>query len=223
MEKMDETPRNPTDGPAWRLKQARVAAGYRTAKEFSDRFKIAQATYSTHESGARGIRLETAQYYAKLLNANTAWLLTGEGYGLEPDEVIPPSGPKPEVEAVDFLGEHPSLREKYREIFRDTMEEPSLEDDYWGVFKVKESAMNVDGILKDDIVIVDFGSEREDSDIVLASINSNASSRVIYIIRRYEPPFLLARSTSPDYRTWIVDDNDVTVVGSVAVVVRSLR
>lgn len=66
--------------PASRLKFARFAAGYRTAKEFSDKHGIPQPTYSNHESGGRSLLPDVAADYAtKLGNTSAGWLLTGEG------------------------------------------------------------------------------------------------------------------------------------------------
>lgn len=78
---MDET-------PADRLKEARVARGFRTAKQFSDTHGIPQPTYSTHESGSRKLTRDAALRYASLLNISVEWLLTGNGEGphIQPDE-----------------------------------------------------------------------------------------------------------------------------------------
>jgi SOS-response transcriptional repressor LexA len=72
---------------AARLKTARVAAGYKTAKQFADAHSIAQGTYALHESGGRGLQREAAVEYAKLLNVSVDWLYTGEGQG--PSSVPP--------------------------------------------------------------------------------------------------------------------------------------
>jgi repressor LexA len=69
--------------PAERLKQARIARKFRTAKQFSDTHGIPQATYSTHESGKRGLSREAALRYAELLDISIDWLLTGRGVGPE--------------------------------------------------------------------------------------------------------------------------------------------
>lgn len=61
-----------------RLKQARVAAGYRTAKEFSDSHQMPQSTYSTHEKGTRPLTMESAGVYADILGIKAAWLLFGD-------------------------------------------------------------------------------------------------------------------------------------------------
>ncbi len=62
-----------------RLKLARVAAGYKTAKAFSDKFGVPQPTYSMHESGERSILGEVAQRYADWLGVRVVWLERGEG------------------------------------------------------------------------------------------------------------------------------------------------
>lgn len=78
-----------TDTPASRLKLARVAAGFRTAKAFSDKFGIPQSTYSVHEAGTRDILPDVAQDYSdKLGNCSAGWILTGEGRGIGTSSLI---------------------------------------------------------------------------------------------------------------------------------------
>ncbi len=62
-----------------RLKIARIAAGYDTATQFCEKFNIPQSTYSLHETGKRGIKVDLAHRYAELLNIEPAWLITGTG------------------------------------------------------------------------------------------------------------------------------------------------
>jgi phage repressor protein C with HTH and peptisase S24 domain len=64
---------------ARRLRHARAAAGFRTAKEFAERHGIPQSTYALHETGARGLKPEIAERYGALLRVSAGWLLTGEG------------------------------------------------------------------------------------------------------------------------------------------------
>lgn len=68
------------ESPHDRLKFARLAAGFETATQFSEKFGIPQPTYANHETGKRGLRLSTAERYAGFLaNCDSAWLLTGRG------------------------------------------------------------------------------------------------------------------------------------------------
>jgi len=64
---------------ASRLVRARIAAGYKTAKEFAEKNGIPQPTYALHESGKRGLsRGDTLRKYAEKLGVREAWLLLGE-------------------------------------------------------------------------------------------------------------------------------------------------
>ena len=62
-----------------RLKTARKAAGFKSAKEFCDKFGIPSSTYSLHETNHRNLKPKIAKKYADILGVNTAWLLTGSG------------------------------------------------------------------------------------------------------------------------------------------------
>lgn len=62
-----------------RLKTSRVAAGYPTATGFCNQNNIPLSTYTMHETGKRKISAETAEKYAKLLQIDPSWLITGVG------------------------------------------------------------------------------------------------------------------------------------------------
>lgn len=81
------------DPIAKRLKAARIAAGYKTAKEFADKNDIPQSTYQLHETGKRGLtNHRTLMRYAEALGVPPGWLVTGEGPGLKkPVDDIPAS------------------------------------------------------------------------------------------------------------------------------------
>lgn len=97
------TMRNMDEGPHTRLKHARKAAGYRTAKEFSDRNGFKQSTYSTHEKGTRPLTLDTAQEYGPLLDTSPSWLLFG-GDSVSSDLGALPDLLGPQVGADDSSG-----------------------------------------------------------------------------------------------------------------------
>ncbi len=60
-----------------RLKQARIQAGYHTAKEFYEKFQLTPSTYTAHESGRNPLNQKTAKRYAELLDVSDSWLLAG--------------------------------------------------------------------------------------------------------------------------------------------------
>lgn len=69
-----------------RLKKARIEAGYKSAAEFSNKHDIPPNTYNNHETGVRGITIPTAKKYARLLNIDDYWLLTGKGDAKETNQ-----------------------------------------------------------------------------------------------------------------------------------------
>ncbi|MCF6764184.1 helix-turn-helix domain-containing protein [Thiotrichales bacterium 19S3-7] len=69
-----------------RLRKARIAAGYKTAKAFCLTNDIPTSTYSLHETNKRCLKPQLAEKYAKLLGINVAWLLTGLGSCCPPSD-----------------------------------------------------------------------------------------------------------------------------------------
>lgn len=63
-----------------RLRVARKAAGFKTAQHFADSMPIPKSTYSQHENGKRGLTAEQILHYAKKLDIEPSWLLTGLGH-----------------------------------------------------------------------------------------------------------------------------------------------
>ena len=64
---------------ASRLRWARKQAGYETATDAAHAFGWAVPTYSAHENGSRGLRVDKARRYAQAFRVSLLWLLTGEG------------------------------------------------------------------------------------------------------------------------------------------------
>jgi hypothetical protein len=65
---------------AKRLEQARIARGFRFAKDACTYFGWNYNSYAQHESGQRGLG-RAAGKYAKAYRVGEGWLLTGEGKG----------------------------------------------------------------------------------------------------------------------------------------------
>lgn len=64
---------------AERLKAAREAAGYETAKAAAEAMGVAVATYLQHENGTRGFPASKADRYASFFRTSPEWLLYGRG------------------------------------------------------------------------------------------------------------------------------------------------
>jgi len=62
-----------------RLKHAREAAGYESARAAADAIGIPAATYTQHENGIRGLPAGKARLYAHAFAVTPEWLLYGRG------------------------------------------------------------------------------------------------------------------------------------------------
>ena len=62
-----------------RLRTARRDAGYASAAAAAKAFGWPIGTYSCHENGSRGIKLDAAKRYARAFGVNPLWLLYGTG------------------------------------------------------------------------------------------------------------------------------------------------
>ncbi len=60
-----------------RLKNARVAAGFTSARTFALKHSIPYITYSQHEAGKRELRPDVIVRYSELLKISPSWLLLG--------------------------------------------------------------------------------------------------------------------------------------------------
>lgn len=65
---------------ATRLREARIAAGFTSARSAAERHSWVYETYIQHEQGIRGLT-RAARKYARAFGVSEAWLLTGDGVG----------------------------------------------------------------------------------------------------------------------------------------------
>lgn len=61
-----------------RLRDARIRAGFRSARAAAIRYNWPKSTYSQHERGARKISAEIAEEYARKLGVSLDWLMKGQ-------------------------------------------------------------------------------------------------------------------------------------------------
>ena len=69
------------DQTATRLKEARKAAGFRSARSAAESLGVKYSTYAGHENARRGLNDAMAVKYATQFGVSLDWLLMGEGNG----------------------------------------------------------------------------------------------------------------------------------------------
>jgi len=62
-----------------RLREARERAGYETAKLAAEAMGVPTPSYTQHENGIRGFKIDTARQYARFFKVSPEWLLYGIG------------------------------------------------------------------------------------------------------------------------------------------------
>lgn len=86
------------------------------------------------------------------------------------------------------------------------------------VWRMKSAAMALQGVLSGDFLLVDsHAAERvRAGDTVVAQLHNNAAGTACTVVRRLEPPVLVAASCDPeDRRVLVVDGTNVVVRGKV--------
>jgi SOS-response transcriptional repressor LexA len=72
-----------SEGPAERLRAARIKAGYPQPIDAARAFGWNEHTYKSHENGTRGFKLPTARNYARAFRVTPSWLLFGQKAQIE--------------------------------------------------------------------------------------------------------------------------------------------
>ncbi len=79
---------------------------------------------------------------------------------------------------------------------------------------IKSRALDMLGYLPGDVVLIDQNKRPKSSDIVCAQVTDLATGSSQTVIRRYEPPFIVAHSAKMGpQRPEMVDDERVTIIG----------
>lgn len=82
-------------------------------------------------------------------------------------------------------------------------------------------ALDLSGILPGDVLIVDMNIQPKAGDIVCAQIYDWSRQKAETVMRRYDPPYLVARSMrEPNHKPLLVDDENVIIRGVIGPVLR---
>lgn len=91
-----------------------------------------------------------------------------------------------------------------------------------GVWRISSRALELEGYLPGDVVIVDMGVKPSPGDIVCAQIYNFARGTAETVLRLYEPPYLIGRAIERGMqpKPALIDGERVVVVGTVVRMIR---
>lgn len=86
--------------------------------------------------------------------------------------------------------------------------------------EVRDDGLNLSGVLPGDVVISELDRPVRPGQLVVAQ--HYAEGGAVTLVRRFDPPYLMAHSTSPHHRALHLEQDDVRVVSPVLKLVRLL-
>lgn len=199
------------------FKAAQRRAGV-TAEDVAKRLGKDRSLVSRIYVGRQAMKLEEAKIFAEVLEQPLDEVLRRAGVTDTPtvqvltpgfsdsDAVswVPKQGEGRDVEAIaSAFGARPGV-------------------DIW---QVRTNSMSLQGLLPGDYMLVDtHAADRvKPGDVVIAQLYDNARGKAVTILRRFEPPVLVAASSDPDERrVHVVDALNVVIRGKVTASWRSL-
>lgn len=171
-------------------------------------------------SGSQRMTLEWAQVFADALDVSVTEVLErfGVPIGLEENEPAFRSPGFSESDVTPFKGREAEDRST-RAVAEAFGQRPGVD-----VWEVKSGALAFMGYMPGDKMLVDsHATERvRAGDVVIAQVYDNAKGTAFTLLRRLEPPVLVAASPDPeDRRVHVVDGVNVVIRGRVTASWRS--
>lgn len=191
--------------------KARQKAAGLTSFDLGEAIGRDRSVISRIANGSQRMTLEQARIIAELFKVPLPEMI--ERAGLGGNQVARELGPGfAESDAAPFVY-GPGLAENHqvRSVAQLLGERPGVD-----VWRVKSRAMLLAGLLEGDFMLVDtHAADRvRAGDVVVAQIYSRESATTV--LRRFEPPVLVASSADPaDARVHVVDGQNVVIRGKV--------
>lgn len=198
------------DDKWFKAQQKKVGA---TADDIAKVMGRARSNVSHILNGHQRMSLEWAQAFAQVLQVPVAVVLEKAGT-LEPAaaQQLQPGFSESDV-AAWVPGPGFAEGQTVRTIADVMGAKPGVD-----IWRVRSRAMALAGLIEGDFMLVDtFQSERvKAGDVVIAQVYDKNVGAATTVLRRFEPPVLVAASADPaDGRVHVVDGNNVVVRGKV--------
>lgn len=201
------------DEIAARLGQARLAAGFESAREAAHRMGWPEPTYAQHENGTRGIRLPVAQKYAAAFGTTASWILHGEGPATTDTTKRPVVG-MAEQDVAPYEGGTPQRKAMMRQIAR-AVEPLDQHPAYYIAQRTRPDML----IAKGDILVLSLREAATENDTVVVQVFDERGEAVTQI-RQLLGGVLLADRDATD-RAIPIGDQRALVRGKVIATIRA--
>lgn len=182
-----------------------------TADDIAARMGRVRSTVSHIYSGRQKMSLEWAKIFSEVLKVPLAEVLerAGVANATEAEKLRPEFSNSDVIRWVAKGAEDRHVPA----IASAIGQRPGIE-----VWIVKSLALSLMGYMPGDFVLVDtLAAERAHAgDTVIAEVHNNLNAGSAIVLRRFEPPVLVAASTDPDdRRVYIVDGVNVVIKGKI--------
>lgn len=182
-----------------------------TADDIAQRIGKDRSAVSKIYSGQRAMSLEWAQAFAEAFGVTVAEVL--ERAGAAPRQVTQQLAPGfSESDAVPFVHRGAEDR-RDGGIAAALGARPGVD-----IWTIRTAALSLMGYMPGDQMLVDtLQAERvRAGDVVVAQVYDNSGRGAVTVLRRFEPPVLVAASMDPDERrVHVVDGTNVVIRGKV--------
>lgn len=185
-----------------RLKEARMLAGFKTAKEFAEKKQLKVSTYSLHEAGTRSMSFEVIEHYADILEINTNWLLAG----MEPRSKFKVR----KVPIIEWCEASSFLDNPNQDFLKTTLSDTDLSPFSFGLV-IQNDAMEP-RYPEGSIILVDCEQRPQHKDYAL--IQLDAKQEPIFKQLMHVDGQVFAKSINPDYPT-ITLNSQAKILGKV--------
>lgn len=193
------------------FKQQQKIAGV-TAADIAEKMGRDRSVVSHIYQGRQRMSLEWAKAFANVLGVSIDLVLEKAG-AVEPAQARTLAPGFAESDTEQFI--HKAAQDRHIDAFTKALgcDRPGI--DAW---RVKSNSMVLGGYLVNDVIVVDthLANSSRAGDIVLAQIYNHQTGSASTVLRRLEPPVLIAASPSDDDQgVLVVDGNNVVLIGKV--------
>ncbi|HBT01769.1 MAG TPA: hypothetical protein DEB47_18350 [Citreicella sp.] len=193
------------------FKQQQKRAGV-TAEDIAQAMGRARSNVSNIYAGKQRMSLEWARAFAQVLDQPLDEVLRHAGT-LEPAEAQHLSPGFAEADAVPFIGKGSETHKAAQIAACFGGGQPGVD-----IWQVRRNSLCLNGILTGDFVLVDTRQSEltKAGDTVIAQHYDWQTGSATMILRRFEPPVLVAASMEPsEQRALVVDGRNVVIQGKV--------